>query len=144
MAGTRLHHSVAAAAAEAAELLLRFETMPNGPGYLAAWRRAVLNSYGPNTFVPVPVALDRTLGIGPPDEGRPDEPCAHREALARRDALLRRVAIDALRDERTVIELDDMTVAGSSSPAVSPPGDLGEDPAKAARYSQRFPPAAPS
>ena len=127
MAGTRLHHGVAAAAAEAAELLLRFGTMADGPADLAAWRQAFLNSYGPNTFVPVPVALDRTLGIGPPDRGRPDEPRAPREALARRDALLHRVAVDALRDQRTVIELDDTTVAALTiweSGGRPPPDDL--------------------
>lgn len=125
LAGTRLHHGVAAAAAEAAELLLRFGTMADGPGDLAAWRQAFLHSYGPNTFVSLPVALDRRLGIGPPDRGRPDGPRAPREALSRRDALLHRVAIDALRDQRTVIELDDATVAGLTiwEPGGGPPPD---------------------
>jgi thiopeptide-type bacteriocin biosynthesis protein len=112
MSGVRLHRNLATAAAEAAELLLRFGSLPSGPRYLTAWRLAFLKAYGPNTFIPLPVALDRTTGIGPPDRGRRDEPGGHREALARRDDLLYRVALDALREHRTVIQLDDIDVAG--------------------------------
>jgi lantibiotic biosynthesis protein len=125
MDGVRLHDGVATAAAEAAELLLRFGSAPDGPGYLSAWRLAFLKAYGPNTFLPLPVAVDRLVGIGPPDRGRSGEPGVHREALNRRDALLYRVALDALREHRTVIELEDMDVAALTTwnPADSPAPD---------------------
>jgi thiopeptide-type bacteriocin biosynthesis protein len=104
--GRTVHHAVASAAAEAAGLLLRFSPMPYGPGHLAAWRREFVRRYGPKTVVPVPIALDPALGLGPPiQNGQP-------WGWAGRDALLRRVALDAMRDGRTVVDIDDALAEG--------------------------------
>jgi lantibiotic biosynthesis protein len=148
LGGATVHRAVAEAAAEAAGLLLRFSPMPYGPGHLAAWRREFVRRYGSNTAVPLPVVLDPALGLGPPVQegqgawgpgaGAPGQGAWGRGAWGRgagvpaqagrrpgRDALLRRVAIDALRDGRTVVEVDDVLAGGLTTwrPGDSPAPD---------------------
>jgi lantibiotic biosynthesis protein len=110
LGGVELHHDVATAAAEAAELLLRFGLMPDGPSHLAAWRRDFLRRYGSNTAVPVPIAIDPGVGLGPPVQDRTGGGRRQLAGLARRDALLYRLAVAALKENRMVVELDDALV----------------------------------
>lgn len=110
LGGVKLHHHVATAAAEAAELLLRFGLMPHGPSHLAVWRHDFLRRYGSNTAVPVPIAIDPIVGLGPPVPDRTGREGRQLAGLARRDALLYRLALAALQEKRIVVELDDALV----------------------------------
>jgi lantibiotic biosynthesis protein len=116
--GMTVHRAVASAAVEAAELLLRFTPMPYGPGHLATWRREFVRRYGPNAVVPVPLVLDSVLGIGAPAygfQGHGGQAVAKPAQSSRwmnRHALLRRIALNAMRDGCTVVELDDSVVEG--------------------------------
>jgi lantibiotic biosynthesis protein len=118
LSGRTVHRAVAAAAAEAAELLLRFTPTPQGPGHLTAWHREFVRRYGTNTAVQVPVVLDSVLGIGAPTQrthgigGQAAAQRARSNKWADRQALLRRIALNAMRDGCNAVELDDSLVEG--------------------------------
>jgi class I lanthipeptide synthase len=101
--GARLHAAIGAEAARAAELLLRITPQPRGLPHLEGYRRAFLARYGADREVPLLELVDEDLGLG--------DPARHagpgRQAPARREQVLRDLAIDALRDGRQVVELDD-------------------------------------
>lgn len=118
LGGGTVHHAVAAAAAEAAELLLRFTPMPYGPGHLNAWHSEFVRRYGANTVVQVPLVLDPILGIGAPTQrshgigGQAPIQPPQSNKWGDRSALLRRIALNAMRDGCNVVELDDCLVEG--------------------------------
>jgi lantibiotic biosynthesis protein len=105
--GAGLHPAVGAAAAEAAELLLRMTPLPDGPAHLAAYRRGFLRRYGPDRTVPLLELLDPRFGLGPlgPATG-PTTPAA----AAPRSQLLLDLACRALRERPPVLELDEELV----------------------------------
>ncbi|HEX7145862.1 MAG TPA: lantibiotic dehydratase family protein, partial [Actinomycetota bacterium] len=107
LGGDGLHPAVGAAAAAAAELLLRLTPLPDGPPHLAAYRRAFLRRYGPDRVVPLLELLDPRFGPGPlgPATG-PSRPAGS----ARRNQLLLDLACRALRDRQPVLELDEELV----------------------------------
>jgi lantibiotic biosynthesis protein len=105
MAGTRIHAAVGAEAARAAELLLRLSPFPDGPTHLDAYRREFEGRYGPDREIPLLELLDPDFGLGPPRHAGGDG--IDQRVAARRDQLLRDLALDAHRQRRPVVELDD-------------------------------------
>jgi lantibiotic biosynthesis protein len=101
----RIHAALGAEAAHAAELLLRVSPFPRGLPHLDAYRRAFESRYGRDRDVPLLEVVDADFGLGPPEGHGWDglEP----ELAARRDRLLRDLALDALRTRRLAVELDD-------------------------------------
>jgi thiopeptide-type bacteriocin biosynthesis protein len=123
LAGTGLHTEVGAEAARAAELLLRLGPLPTGRPDLAAYREAFEDRYGSDREVPLLELLDPDFGLGPPPEAEP--PPRPTAAQIRRDQRLIRLALEAHRDGRAVVELDDTLLAEldrwTPDPATAPP-----------------------
>jgi thiopeptide-type bacteriocin biosynthesis protein len=107
--GGRIGRRVADAAARAVELLLRLGPS-SATGGLDGYRRAFSSRYGTDREVALLELLDPERGLGPPAGfGGAADP-AEAAAAARRHARLRQMAIDALRDRRLVVRLDEETV----------------------------------
>ena len=109
-----ISHSVSTDAARAAELLLRMSPVTGVPVYLDDYRRSFETRYGANAEVPLLEVLDPTVGLGPPighSHGGRETDELDRRARTLRQQTLRELALAALRDGRTVVELDDATVA---------------------------------
>ena len=122
--GEGVHPRVGEAVADAAGLLLRMTPLPGGPAHLAAYRRAFLRRYGADRTVPLLELLDPRFGLGPlgPVTGPAKE-----GGSGRRDRLLLELACRALRERRTVLELDDALLDGLATWAPAPetmPGSL--------------------
>lgn len=105
LAGGRLARGVASEAARAAELLLRMSPLPQGLPALAAYRHLFTARYT-GREVPLLELLHPELGLGPPGAGggfaaHPDPVKAQR-----RSQTLLEIACGALRDRRTVVELE--------------------------------------
>ncbi|MCX5441276.1 lantibiotic dehydratase [Streptomyces sp. NBC_00056] len=112
-----LHASVAAEAAAAADLLLRLSHLPEGMPRLEDYRRAFEGRYGPHRQVPVLELLDPSTGLGPPSyhgAGGASVP-----GHGPRDQLLLNLALEANREHRPVVELDDELLSrlATSDPA---------------------------
>ncbi|MFJ6771447.1 lantibiotic dehydratase [Kitasatospora sp. NPDC091257] len=117
LAATGLHASVAAEAASAAELLLRLSSFPTGMPHMEGFRRAFEARYGPYRRVPLLELLDPSTGLGAPSAyGAGGEGTLGHHP---RDQLLLDLALNANRERRTVVELDDETLArlATSDPA---------------------------
>lgn len=98
---TGLNASVAAEAAEAAEVLLRL-SLPQGMPHLDDYRRTFEGRYGAHRQVPLLELLDPATGLGPPS--------SHRAGETRndpREQLLLDLAVEANRERARVVELDD-------------------------------------
>jgi thiopeptide-type bacteriocin biosynthesis protein len=78
--------------------------LPDGPPYLAAYRRAFLRRYGPDRTVPLPELLDPRFGLGPLGTAGGLPAAA---GTGRRDQLLLDLAARALREREPVLDLDD-------------------------------------
>ena len=105
----RINHAVSETVAEAAALLLAITPAPHGMRHLDAYRRSFEARYGPNAEVPLVELLDPAVGLGPPPEhvhGIADDA----ERVAVRQRTLRALALDALRDHRLEVDLDDATL----------------------------------
>ncbi|MFD8790210.1 lantibiotic dehydratase [Streptomyces vinaceus] len=102
LVGTRMNASVGAEAARAGELLLRMSPLPYGPPHIERYRRAFESRYGPVRMVPLLELLDPDFGLGLP---RDDEATA--PVFPQREHVLRELALDANRNRRLVVELDD-------------------------------------
>jgi thiopeptide-type bacteriocin biosynthesis protein len=106
LAGTSLQAKVGAEAARAAELLLRLSPYPRGAPQLDAYRQGFEERYGHDREVPLLELVDADFGLGPPaGHGRDDS--AHRPSARRRDRLLAELAMDAHRQHRLAVELDE-------------------------------------
>jgi lantibiotic biosynthesis protein len=105
LAGTSVHAQVGVEAARAAELLLRLSPHPGGLPQLEAYRQAFHERYGHGREVPLLELLDPDLGLGPP-AWHGGEVHDH-QARGRRDQLLCELALEAHRERRLVVELDD-------------------------------------
>ncbi|MGW8784443.1 lantibiotic dehydratase [Streptomyces sp. NPDC055796] len=103
-----VHASVGSEAAAAAELLLRLNRRPNGARRLEQYHRAFEGRYGPHYQVPLLELLDPSVGLGPPsDHGEGmrnlgQDPCGQ---------VLLDLALEANREHRTAVELDDGLLA---------------------------------
>lgn len=106
LAGARVHAAVGAEAARAAELLLRLSPFARGFPHVEAYRRTFESRYGADREVPLLELLDPEFGLGIPAAGHQRDP-AGAQAAARREQLLHDLAVDANRDRRLVVELDD-------------------------------------
>ena len=102
IAGESVSREVGAAAATAAELLLRLSGSPFGPADVLAMRRAFIAKYGAHEHVPLLVAADPERGLG--NATLPAEPPAR---PARRERRLLALAARALRDNGQPVELAD-------------------------------------
>ncbi len=109
LTGVRVNPEVAAEAARAAELLLRLSPFPHGLPQLDTYRRAFEARYGIEREVPLLELVDPDFGLGPPDSLPWD---GIESAVARREPLLRSLALDALRDRTPVLELDHTLLSG--------------------------------
>lgn len=102
---------VGRAAARAAELLLRLGPPP-AVGHLEPYLGAFVNRYGTDREVALPELLDPDRGLGPHSASRRGRADADASRLAtQRDATLRTIAIDALRNRKLAAELDEATIA---------------------------------
>jgi len=105
LVGAHVHAAVGAEAARAVDLLLRLSPVPDGPPHLDAYRQAFVARYGPDREVPLLELIDPDFGLGPPDNRAEDH--VERQGDARRQQLLRDLALDAHRNRQLVVELDD-------------------------------------
>ncbi|MGW0659882.1 lantibiotic dehydratase [Streptodolium elevatio] len=121
LAGSRVNRAVAMEAAHAAELLMRLSPAPDAPAAIEGYRRAFEAKYGDEQEVPILALLDPVTGLGPPNHG----PGASGAQNEERHHFLRSLALDAIRDGRTVVDLDEAAlrkletwpVSGASAPA---------------------------
>ncbi|HEX2498854.1 MAG TPA: lantibiotic dehydratase family protein, partial [Actinomycetes bacterium] len=122
MTGARLARTVGLAAARAAELLVRISPA-FGADSLGEFRRAFVERYGVDREVPLLELLDPHRGLGPPPPVS-TQSNLDPARLGTRHAALRRLAAEALRDHRLVVELDDDTVerltTNDPTPATAP------------------------
>jgi thiopeptide-type bacteriocin biosynthesis protein len=123
LARNRVCRRVADDAARAAETLLRLADVSPRRRHIAEYRNRFDERYGYQRRVPVLELLDPDLGLGSPyvtGQGT-DE---HRRAAQQQ--VLMSLAVDALRDRRSVIDLDDETLTslGSESPQARGPHSL--------------------
>ncbi len=105
----RLGRVVADAAAGAAELLLRLGPA-TATGGLDGYLRAFVGRYGADREVGLLELLDAERGLGAPSAAG-GAPRADAAARARRDATLRQIAVDALRERRIAVRLDEAAVS---------------------------------
>ena len=120
LADAHVHPDVAKEAARAAELLLRMSPYPAGPPALHAYRARFEERYGPDREVPLLELLDPDFGLGPPgekDDARDPLELARREMRWR---TLRDLALEALRERRRVVELDDQMLSRLETSPLAP------------------------
>ncbi|MFI6743025.1 lantibiotic dehydratase [Nonomuraea sp. NPDC050451] len=103
---------VAAAAAEAGELLTRLGSVRRRPAHIAAYHRAFLERYGANAEIPLVEVLSPELGIDAPNSyGAPPRlvplPSVPEERDPARDRALVDLVAGALRHDRLEVELTD-------------------------------------
>ncbi|MEV4937359.1 lantibiotic dehydratase [Streptomyces zaomyceticus] len=111
---TGLNASVAAEAAEAAEVLLRLG-LPQGMPHLDDYRRAFEARYGAHRQVPLLELLDPATGLGPPAS-----PGAGGPGNDPRGQLLLDLAVQANRERARVVELDDGLLSRLATPDPAP------------------------
>lgn len=114
--GGRIHRSVAAEAARAAELLLRLSPWPGGAPGLSGYRGAFLERYGDARMVPLLELLDPERGLGEPRGfGGHGASALAPERAAERHATLLHLAATAIRTGQRAVELDDTLLAKLST-----------------------------
>ncbi|HEY2592663.1 MAG TPA: lantibiotic dehydratase family protein, partial [Chloroflexota bacterium] len=109
--GDRVHETVANEAAAAAELLLRLSPYPHGLPHLNSYCEAFESRYGHSREVPLLELLDPQFGLGPPTGHGHGAGGLDPQRAARRQQALRDLALDAYRDQRFAVELDDELLA---------------------------------
>jgi len=108
--GCQINEAVAGEVARAAELLLRLTPLPRGLPHLDEYRRRFEARYGRDQQIKLVELLDPNFGLGPPSRrGHGSlsvvmEPHANR---MRRQQTLYDLAVGALRERRSIIELDE-------------------------------------
>jgi thiopeptide-type bacteriocin biosynthesis protein len=125
LGGERISRLVGEEAAQAAEILLRLSPWPSGSPQLAGYRQAFEHRYGTGRPVPLLELLSTDFGLGPPSAFPAAAPAAGQIHLARHRTL-RDLALDALQEGRTAVELTDELVIQlqTSSPDTSFPRSL--------------------
>ena len=102
----KVGRSIAADAAKLAELLVRLSPQTASP--LAAYTKAFISKYGRNRRVPILEVVNGVSGIGIPERYAGDPFPSHNEEGTRdRNTLLLRMAVEAIRDKKTVVLLND-------------------------------------
>lgn len=122
LACDELGEQVAVESARAAETLLRLGPGPRGPADLGDYARAFLARYGIGRQVPLPELFDPVRGLGPMPHTHGGASGGDRVAQARRADLLNRLALQALRDGRRVVQLDPGSVDALATWTPSPGG----------------------
>jgi lantibiotic biosynthesis protein len=107
LADRHVHGAVAAEAAQAGELLLRLSPYPRGLPHLEGYRRAFEARYGPEREVPLLELLDPEFGLGLPAEHGLGWGGLDQRRAALRQQTLRDLALEAYRERRLIVELDD-------------------------------------
>jgi thiopeptide-type bacteriocin biosynthesis protein len=124
--GRHINQDIGTEAARAAELLLRLTPLPDGLPYLTAYRREFVSRYGECREVPLLEVLDSNFGLGSPTAYNTSSAwrVATSKAAGRSQTLLD-LACAALRDRRSVVELDAATLSRLEtwppSPDTAPP-----------------------
>jgi len=114
LGGAQITTAVAGEAARAAELLIRLTPLPQGGPQLASYRAAFEARYGAGRHVALLELLDPELGLGPPErhhaagDAIPDAESQHH---IRRERILLDLAINAMRERRSSVELDEDLVS---------------------------------
>ncbi|MEU7860447.1 lantibiotic dehydratase [Nonomuraea sp. NPDC049141] len=119
LGGRTVHRRVAVEVARAAELMLRLSPMPRGAAALDSYRRAFEARYGKKTEVPLLELLDPEIGLGPPEYSQ-----GSGTATANRHQILLNLALEAIRDGRRVVDLDEAALTAletwEPSPSAAP------------------------
>jgi thiopeptide-type bacteriocin biosynthesis protein len=104
LAGRLVNAVVGAEAAKAGELLLRLSPAPRGPSSLDEYRHDFESRYGPDAEVPILELLHPETGLGVPAHVHGAGPSGNRQRI------LRELALDAIRERRLVLDLDEQTL----------------------------------
>ncbi|WP_280469483.1 lantibiotic dehydratase, partial [Nocardia brasiliensis] len=107
--GRQVNSAVATEAVRAAELTIRLSSWPAGTAELDSYRAAFTERYGPDREVGLLELLDPEIGLGAPrkaDKGGTDD-----ERRQVRHRTLTDLALDAIRERKSVVELDPATIA---------------------------------
>jgi lantibiotic biosynthesis protein len=104
LAGQRISRAVADEAARAAELLVRLSPHPSNASYWDTYRDTFAGRYGTDRDVPLLELLNPELGLGAPAHA-----AGPREKA--RDRILTDLAINAIRDRRHIVELDESLIS---------------------------------
>ena len=110
LAGRLINRAVAAEAARAAELMVRLTPHPTGPSYWDGYRDAFAERYGHDRDVPLVELLNPELGLGAPKHA-----AGPREKA--RERVLTDLAVQAIRERRLVVELDESLVGQLELPS---------------------------
>lgn len=108
MDGARVAAPIGRTVARAAEILLRLGSAAGGD--LRAYGQSFLNRYGADREVALLELLDPVRGLGPPAPAFSESDLDARRATLRQ-ATLRQLAVDALRDKRLTVQLDEATLS---------------------------------
>ncbi|MFF1816539.1 lantibiotic dehydratase [Kribbella sp. NPDC058245] len=103
----RVTHEVAVESARLAELLARLSPSAAGTSFLDGYRALFEDRYGRDREVPLLELLDPDRGLGAPQQPERREPTDEQKL---RNRTLVDLALDALQDGRTAVELDDATL----------------------------------
>lgn len=115
----QLQQSVADDAAELAELLLRLSEHDLAKTMLSPTAEKFAERYGTHRLVPLFEVLNPNVGIGPPSHyqnGRHAPVGPSSAHLARRGSLLLKLALQATRDGRQIIQLDKAAIEQLTNP----------------------------
>jgi thiopeptide-type bacteriocin biosynthesis protein len=107
-----INTEVANEAARLADILLRMTPAPSGSGNLASYRAAFEARYGHDREVPLLELLDPNFGLGPPagNYGGFGGGGMNGQRMAARSEALQSIALSALAEHRTEVELDEATL----------------------------------
>jgi thiopeptide-type bacteriocin biosynthesis protein len=105
-----INAEVANEAARLADILLRMTPAPPGSGNLGSYRAAFEGRYGHDREVPLLELLDPNFGLGPPtgNYGGYGGGGMNGQRMAARSEALQSIALSALAEHRTEVELDDV------------------------------------
>ncbi|MFG2334252.1 lantibiotic dehydratase [Streptomyces sp. NPDC048604] len=109
LTATGVHASVGTEAAAAADLLLRLSRPSDGALRMEEYGRAFEGRYGTHGQVPLLELLDPSVGLGPPSGHGASTGGANGQDS--REHVLLNLALEANRERRTAVELDDELLA---------------------------------
>jgi thiopeptide-type bacteriocin biosynthesis protein len=102
--------AVGAEVAALAETLLRLTPRPRGVPYLDKYRLEFETRYGSDREVPLLELLDPKLGLGAPDQHYRDAKETPSDKQSERERTLIDLALNAIKDGRHIVELDEATI----------------------------------
>ncbi len=113
---------VAEEAARVAELLFRLTPFRSGPPNVASYRKAFIARYGPHREVPLLELVHAEWGLGPIDQYPIDRAVADLKHAPLRAQTLQYLVLNAIREGRLIIDLDEELLGRLEVPAVAPAG----------------------